>query len=335
MSMMPRTSPWGEVQRCEKLIEGVFLVSTAGHGGVMVRKNAAGFLSPEARKVALNERNYLCFEEDCDEAVAMRELLDKKLWKPPDCIADKPGYEDAIDSSLQRWHPEYWEKREKTVAAKGSPTSDSEPEPMIDARNDIIFRDANYDVMFKIKDGESIKITVAYNGEELIRKCRWLDEAHLNVGDTCFHVDEFMEKQTKAGNKYEPIPDMKPVIDIVIAGPGSPPRYAELPMNRAAIKDAIGGEPVIVGEDRSYALVRGMNGNGVVLACGFKDGNLTSLHPYTAQTLKRELAAIVAATEDKPALSLADRLEAGKAKAAAHTLPSDRTQTKQRRAEVG
>ena len=325
MSMMPRSSPWGEVQRCEKLIDGVFLVSTAGHGGVMVRKSAAGFLSPEARKIAQSERNYLCFEEDCDEAVAMRELLDKKLWEPPDRIGDKTGYEAAIDNSLKRWHPRYWEKREKTMAAQSPPSSGGAPEPMRDARNDIIFRDANYDVMFKIKDGDSIKITVAYDGEELVRKCRWLDETHLNVGDTCFHVDEFMEKQMKVGNRYEPVPGQEPVIDVVIAEPGKPPRYAELPMNRAAIREAIGGEPVVVGEDRFYALVRGGGGNGTVIAFGIKDGNLTSLHPYTAQTLKRELAAIVAAMDEKPALTLASRLEAGKAKAAAHAQSPDKT----------
>jgi len=300
----------------------------------MVRKIAAGFLSPEARKIALNERSYLCFEEDCDEAVAMRELLDKKLWALPGRISDKAGYIDAIDSSLKRWHPEYWGKRQESIADKNAGGDITGPEPMKDARNDIIFRDANYDVMFTIKDGDSIKITVAYNGEELIRKCRWLDEAHLNVGDTCFHVDEFMEKQTKAGNRYEPLPDQKPVIDVVIAEQGNAPRYAELPMDRAAMREAIGGEPVVVGEDRFYALVRGIGGNGTYIACGIKDGNLTSLHPYTAQTLKRELATIVPAMDAKQAPTLADRLEAGRAKAAAQTAPMDKAATRQHHAEV-
>jgi len=117
MSALPRNSPWGEVQHCECLIDGVFLVSTASHGGVMVRKNAAGFLSQEARSIALNERNYLCFEEDCDEAVVIRELLDKKLWRLPDRISDKAGYKDAIDRSLMQWHPDYWEYRKQTFIA--------------------------------------------------------------------------------------------------------------------------------------------------------------------------------------------------------------------------
>ena len=32
----PKSSPWGEVQNCETLCPGVFLVSTASHGGTMV-----------------------------------------------------------------------------------------------------------------------------------------------------------------------------------------------------------------------------------------------------------------------------------------------------------
>ena len=134
MTGFPKTSPWGEVQHCEKMIDGVFLVSTASHGGIMVRKNAAAFLSPVAREIALNERNYLCFEEDCDEAIVMRELLDKRLWELPDRITDKAGYADAIDRSLVKWHPEYWDNRQKAISEQAGSTGDSNLEQMIDAR---------------------------------------------------------------------------------------------------------------------------------------------------------------------------------------------------------
>ena len=42
----PRESLWGEVQGCDVLCPGVFLVSTAGHGGTMISKEIASFLSP-------------------------------------------------------------------------------------------------------------------------------------------------------------------------------------------------------------------------------------------------------------------------------------------------
>ena len=32
----PETSPWGEIQRCVPICHGVYQVSTASHGGVML-----------------------------------------------------------------------------------------------------------------------------------------------------------------------------------------------------------------------------------------------------------------------------------------------------------
>jgi len=333
MSVIPYSSPWGEVQHSEKLIDGVFLVSTASHGGVMVRKNAFDFLSSEARKIALNERNYLCFEEDCDEAVVIRELLDKKLWDLPNRITDKAGYEDSINRSLVRWHPEYWETRQKTLPAQ--PTSAGTELDMPDARKDIIFRDADYKEMFRIKDGDNIKITVAYDGEELIRKCRWIDEAHMNVGSTPYHMDEFMEKLTRVGNKFEPIPGQEPKIDVVIVELDGKPYDATIPMKYGALRSILGSEPKITQQDKSSAVLEGKSGNGSVIVCGVSDGNITSLHPYVAQTRKRDLAARAALSEDRSAQSLAGRLEAGKVKAAAHISDAGRTASKQRHAEMG
>lgn len=45
----PDYSPWGEIQTCETLCPGAYSVSTAGHGGVMVRQELAG---KEFRKAA-------------------------------------------------------------------------------------------------------------------------------------------------------------------------------------------------------------------------------------------------------------------------------------------
>lgn len=48
MYQEPEKSPWGKVQICDLLCPGVFLVSTASHGGTMVSKEVAAFLSPAA-----------------------------------------------------------------------------------------------------------------------------------------------------------------------------------------------------------------------------------------------------------------------------------------------
>ena len=50
MYQEPEKSPWGKVQTCDLLCPGVFLVSTASHGGTMVSKEVAAFLSPAAKR---------------------------------------------------------------------------------------------------------------------------------------------------------------------------------------------------------------------------------------------------------------------------------------------
>ena len=204
---------------------------------------------------------------------------------------------------------------------------------MPDARNDIIFCDANYNEVFRIKDGDCIKITVAFDGEEVVRKCRWLDEMHMTVGSTCYHNDEFMEKSTKVGNKYEPLPDQEPVIDIIIAEPGKPPCDAEIPMTYDALQNIIGGKLEIVNSYKSHAVVKGINGNGTFVVCGIKDDKLTSLHPYIAQTQKREF--VTKSIEESNVKSLTNRLEAGKLKAASHITEANKTINSIRHAEVG
>jgi len=107
----PTKSPWGEVQHCDILYPGVFMVSTAGHGGVMVSKDMTAILSPAAKKCGERVGGYLCFEEDCQASVAIRELMDKKLWTP-DHTSDKAGYEKIINDSLIRYNPNYWRSRQ-------------------------------------------------------------------------------------------------------------------------------------------------------------------------------------------------------------------------------
>lgn len=118
MSALPRSSPWGAVQKCEELADGVFQVSTASHGGIMVRYAASEFLSAEALKCGFRGNRSFCFEEDCCAQVAIRELLDKNLWRIPGRITDKGKYEDSINESLKRWQPEYWDARQASIAAQ-------------------------------------------------------------------------------------------------------------------------------------------------------------------------------------------------------------------------
>jgi len=116
----PEKSPWGKVQTCDTLCPGVFLVSTASHGGTMIAKDMAAALSPAARKCGFKQGGYLCFEEDSQEDVALRELLDKKLWTVPDRIKDKAAFEENINQSVREYNPDYWRIRQ--VGLEKAPT---------------------------------------------------------------------------------------------------------------------------------------------------------------------------------------------------------------------
>lgn len=115
--MRPPYSPWGEIQHCEELCPGVYQVSTTSHGGVMAKLSVASKLfSMAVRQYSFVEGGYLCFEEDCEAPVAIRELMDKGLCKAPVNQYYGPGeYEAAIDRSIQRYQPEYWAYRERKL----------------------------------------------------------------------------------------------------------------------------------------------------------------------------------------------------------------------------
>jgi hypothetical protein len=107
----PQHSPWGEVQTCDTLGPGVFLISTSGHGGAMVAKDIAAILSPAARKCGFRMDGYLCFEEDSQEAVVLRELMDKGLWTPTH-TTDRAGFETRLNENIREYNPDYWKARQ-------------------------------------------------------------------------------------------------------------------------------------------------------------------------------------------------------------------------------
>ena len=116
----PSDSPWGIVVRCDTLCPGVYSVSTAGHGGIMVQTDAARrLLSPEARAVGFLAGGYLNFEEDCDAPVVLRELMDSGIIAPRTDNYFRPGeYEACIDRSLQHWNPAYWQARQERLSVR-------------------------------------------------------------------------------------------------------------------------------------------------------------------------------------------------------------------------
>lgn len=68
----------------------------------------------------------------------------------------------------------------------------------------IRFIDSNYNTLFKIPDGGTIKITYP-NGDVAIQGARYIDDYHTEICSTIYHICEFAERMESKGAKVEPI----------------------------------------------------------------------------------------------------------------------------------
>lgn len=73
---------------------------------------------------------------------------------------------------------------------------------MARAENGIQFRDHNYRPAFSVKDGDKIVLSTSASVKECV--CRYVNETHVIIGDTVFHLDEFVEKCRENHTKYRP-----------------------------------------------------------------------------------------------------------------------------------
>lgn len=90
-----KNSPWGQVDIETKHQEGVFFVSTPGHGGFMVHKSVK--ISDAAKAEADVFGDYYCFEEDCLAAIIALELN----------IQNGRTTQEDLKRSLCYWVPRY------------------------------------------------------------------------------------------------------------------------------------------------------------------------------------------------------------------------------------
>ncbi len=77
-------SPWGEVQASRELAAGVYKISTAGHGGILIREqDAPGLLSSETLARGGKDFGWCYFEEDGLAPIVVRELEEKGVITRP------------------------------------------------------------------------------------------------------------------------------------------------------------------------------------------------------------------------------------------------------------
>ena len=72
------------------------------------------------------------------------------------------------------------------------------------AEKGIRFINSRYDELFRIEDGEKIKIRHS-DGEEQECVCRYIDEYHTEVGSHLYHICQFAEIMERNGSEYAPV----------------------------------------------------------------------------------------------------------------------------------
>lgn len=71
------------------------------------------------------------------------------------------------------------------------------------AASDICFIDSSYHELFRLPDGEQITVTQA-DGSKSDYTCRFIDEAHVEVGYNLYHICEFAERMERNDASYAP-----------------------------------------------------------------------------------------------------------------------------------
>ena len=72
------------------------------------------------------------------------------------------------------------------------------------AARGIRFINSEYKELFRLPDGGKIKIRYAW-GETVEKTCRYLDDFHVEIGTTIYHIAEFAERLKQNGHVCDPV----------------------------------------------------------------------------------------------------------------------------------
>lgn len=72
------------------------------------------------------------------------------------------------------------------------------------AEKGIRFIKPDYTTLFRIEDFDKVRITF-YNGDSVDYTCRYIDEYHVEVGSSLYHICQFAEIMQRNGNKVIPL----------------------------------------------------------------------------------------------------------------------------------
>jgi hypothetical protein len=118
------SSPWGKVQRVDRMAPGIGVVSTASHGGIKLSRERNAAMPDEFRQPGG------WYEEDCEAAMPM--------W----IFADDLGYDqerkDRVRGTIIRWFPDEYEALTGEIIPPGESNVKDERAFYQEHANDIV-----------------------------------------------------------------------------------------------------------------------------------------------------------------------------------------------------
>ena len=118
----PTTAPWGfsphgeHIQSAKKIADGIYLVETAGHGGIAIsgymthRMIDTNALKRHGGLSAKLWKGYFFFEEDCGIAIPILLSDEVRKWFAEGNSASEEKLKEEAKAVIQRYMPELWEE---------------------------------------------------------------------------------------------------------------------------------------------------------------------------------------------------------------------------------
>ena len=147
----------------------------------------------------------LRFNPEYDGILKNRTSLAKYCYSHPSCqMEDGRSFGIRVDteqySYLCRLNPNKGEYNAYIYAYK----KDWLDHHLMQAQKGIRFIDSHYNNLFRLPDGGKIQITTP-SGEKITETCRYIDEYHIEVGRSLYHICEFAERMEQNGNTVAPL----------------------------------------------------------------------------------------------------------------------------------
>ena len=149
--------------------------------------------------------NMLRFHPDYDHILKNRTALAKYCYSHPSCqMADGRSFGVRVDtdtySYMCRLNPNKGEYNAYIYCYK----KDWLDHHLMQAQKGIRFIDSHYNTKFRLPDGGKVVITEP-SGSKHFETCRYIDEYHVEVGRSLYHICEFAERMEQNGCTVKPL----------------------------------------------------------------------------------------------------------------------------------